>query len=165
MALHGINQSFGKGNGASTMREAMKVHYSSDSYEWATPKDFFDKLNEEFSFTLDVCASHSNAKCAQYFTLEQNGLKQSWEGTCWMNPPYGRGIGEWIKKAYNSSKENGATVVCLVPSRTDTKWFHEYVLQGEIRFIQGRLKFNQSKTPAPFPSMLVIFRPNTNGKI
>lgn len=136
----------------------MKVHYSSDSYEWSTPQEFFDKLNQEFNFTLDVCASESNAKCDSYFYKEIDGLKMKWEGVCWMNPPYGRGIGEWIKKAYNSS-QNGATVVCLVPSRTDTKWFHEYVMQGEIRFIQGRLKFNQSKTPAPFPSMLVIFRP------
>jgi phage N-6-adenine-methyltransferase len=136
----------------------MEVHYSSKSCEWETPIKFFQELDKEFHFTLDVCASESNRKCESYFDKEVDGLKMKWEGVCWMNPPYGRGIGEWIRKAYMSAAW-GATVVCLIPSRTDTKWFHDYVMKGEIRFIQGRLKFNQAKTPAPFPSMLVIFKP------
>lgn len=122
---------------------------------WETPKDLFDKLDEEFEFQTDVCAIKQNAKCQCFYTPEQNGLKQIWTGVCWCNPPYGRGIEKWMKKAY----ESNATVVCLVPARTDTKWFHDFVLgKAEIRFIRGRLKFGNSKNSAPFPSMLVIYR-------
>ena len=130
--------------------------FTSKTDDWATPQDFFNELNKEFNFTLDVCASEENAKCAQYFTKEIDGLKQEWHGTCFMNPPYGREISKWMEKAYKSSLE-GATVVCLVPSRTDTKWWHEYAMKGQIRFIKGRLKFGNSKNSAPFPSALVIF--------
>lgn len=119
---------------------------------------FFDQLNEEFHFTVDVCAIPENAKCEKFFTPEINGLKQEWEGVCWCNPPYGREIGKWVEKAYIASTW-GATVVMLLPARTDTKWFHEYIYnKSEIRFVKGRLKFGNSKTAAPFPSMVVIFK-------
>lgn len=133
------------------------VHFSSNTDLWSTPQDFFDKLNAEFHFQTDVCALPENAKCEHYFTPEQDGLKQIWGGQCWMNPPYGREIGKWMKKAYESSLQ-GATVVCLVPSRTDTRWWHDYAVKGEIRFIKGRLKFGDSRNSAPFPSAVVIFR-------
>ena len=133
--------------------------FTSNTDMWATPLDFFNKLNEEFKFETDVCAIESNAKCKKFFTPEMNGLKQEWTGVCWMNPPYGRGIGEWIKKAYESSL-NGATVVCLIPSRTDTKWWHDYCMKGEVRLVKGRLKFGDSKNSAPFPSAVVIFSKN-----
>ncbi|ETK27382.1 phage N-6-adenine-methyltransferase [Paenibacillus larvae] len=134
-----------------------KVHYSSKTDMWETPQNLFDRLNEEFKFDLDVCAIPENAKCKRYFTPSEDGLKQEWKGACWMNPPYGRQIGKWIAKAYESSLE-GATVVCLVPSRTDTKWWHGYCMKGEIRFIRGRLKFGGSPHNAPFPNAVVIFR-------
>lgn len=133
---------------------------TSNTCMWETPQDFFDKLNDEFHFTLDVCAIESNAKCSNYFTPEIDGLKQDWNkygGVCWMNPPYGREIIHWVKKAYETSIQ-GTTVVCLLPSRTDTKWWHEYCMKGEVRFIKGRLKFGGSKNSAPFPSAVVIFR-------
>lgn len=137
----------------------MAVHFSSKTSDWETPQDFFDRLNSEFHFELDVCASPENAKCPRYFTPEEDGLKQKWTGVCWMNPPYGREIGRWVKKAYESAQE-GATVVCLLPARTDTSWWHDYCMKGEIRFIRGRLKFGGAKHPAPFPSAVVVFRPN-----
>jgi len=135
-----------------------KVMFSSKKTEWETPRALFDELNREFGFTLDVCALPENAKCDLFFTPKTDGLSQSWKGhMCWMNPPYGREIGKWVKKAYEES-QRGATVVCLLPARTDTRWFHEYCTKGEIRFIKGRLKFGGCKNSAPFPSMIVIFR-------
>ena len=132
------------------------ILFSSKSEMWETPQELFDNLNAEFHFTVDVCATKDNAKCEKFFTPEMDGLKQEWTGVCWCNPPYGRGIGKWMKKA----AEVQATVVCLVPARTDTKWFHDWVLnRAEIRFIRGRLHFNGSKNSAPFPSMLVIYQP------
>lgn len=131
--------------------------YSSATCEWATPQEFFDKLNAEYKFETDVCATAENAKCAHYYNKEQDGLAQEWHGKCWMNPPYGREIGKWMCKALESARKNGATVVCLVPSRTDTKWWHDYAMQGEVRFIRGRLKFGGAKNSAPFPSAVVIF--------
>ena len=129
--------------------------FSSKTDMWATPKDFFEKINLEFNFDLDVCAIPENAKCEKFFSPEQDGLKQEWVGKCWMNPPYGREIGKWVKKAYESK----TLVVALLPARTDTKWFHEYIYgKAEIRFIKGRLKFGGSSNSAPFPSMLVIWR-------
>lgn len=126
---------------------------------WGTPQAFFDQLDAEFHFTLDVCATPDNAKCARYFTPERNGLAQSWAGeVCWMNPPYGDALNEWMPKAYAESL-NGATVVCLVPSRTDTRWWHAYAMRGEVRFVKGRLKFVGAKWGATFPSAVVIFRP------
>ena len=125
--------------------------------EGATPQDFFEQQNKLYgAFDIDVCANSENAKCAKYFDKEMDGLKQIWTGKCWMNPPYGRSIGLWMKKAYESSL-NGATVVCLVPARTDTKWWHDYAVKGQITFIRGRLKFGGSKNSAPFPSALIVF--------
>lgn len=135
---------------------AMNVHFSSKTDMWATPQILFDELNKKFSFEVDVCAIAENAKCEKYFTPEMDGLKQEWHGICWMNPPYGRGIGEWIKKAYESSMA-GALVVCLLPARTDTRWFHDYCTKGKIQFIRGRLKFGGHQNAAPFPSMIVVF--------
>ena len=134
------------------------VHFSSKTCEWSTPQELFDKLDAEFHFTLDVCATKQNAKCKKYFTEKDDGLGMAWPGIVWMNPPYGRQIQQWVKKAYESSLE-GATVVCLLPARTCTRWFHDYCLKGEVQFIKGRLKFGGVKDNAPFPNMLVIFRP------
>lgn len=133
--------------------------FSSNSSEWETPQDFFHNLDREFCFNLDVCATKENAKCEHYFTPEQDGLSQEWQGTCWMNPPYGREIGKWMEKAVKSMLGGGVTVVCLVPARTDTAWWHTWVMPyaSEIRFIKGRLTFN-GKAPAPFPSAIVIYR-------
>ena len=131
------------------------VLYSSESEVWETPKDLFDKLDAEFHFDIDVCALPSNAKCTTFFTPEQDGLTQKWEGVCWMNPPYGRKIGAWMRKALEAK----TTVVCLVPARTDTKWWHDYAMKAsEIRFVKGRLKFGDSKNSAPFPSAIIVFR-------
>jgi len=131
--------------------------FTSQTDNWETPQVFFEKLNDEFHFDLDVCASLANAKCKKFYTKEQDGLNQEWTGVCWMNPPYGKEIAKWIIKAYESSL-GGATVVCLIPSRTDTAWWHDYVMKGTIRFIRGRLKFGNSKNSAPFPSAIVIFQ-------
>lgn len=136
------------------------VMFSSKTDMWETPQDFFDELNDEFSFTLDVAASDHNAKCYHYYTQHEDGLKMPWHGVVWCNPPYGREIGKWVKKAYFEAIL-GTTVVMLIPARTDTKWFHDYILgKAEVRFIRGRLKFGGSKNSAPFPSMVVIFRKN-----
>lgn len=136
------------------------VHFSSASEEWPTPQDFFDKYDAIYHFDLDVAATAENAKCPRFFTKKDNGLLQNWGGggvTCWMNPPYGREIIHWMKKAFDSAQA-GATVVCLVPARTDTKWWHEYAMKGEIEFIRGRLKFGGHKNSAPFPSAIIVFK-------
>lgn len=132
--------------------------WSSATDEWATPQDFFDDLDAELHFTLDPCATPENAKCLRYFTREDDGLAQEWTGVVFMNPPYGRGIGAWVRKAYESAQA-GATVACLLPARTDTAWFHDYCARGEVRFVRGRLRFGGAKENAPFPSMVVVFRP------
>lgn len=136
-----------------------KVMFSSKRDDWETPQDLFDKLNVKFNFTLDPCASTENAKCQKYFTQEQDGLKQDWQGeTVFCNPPYGREIKKWVIKAYQESLKPDTLVVMLLPSRTDTTWFHDYILPyGKIDFIKGRLKFGGSKNSAPFPSMIVVF--------
>ncbi len=133
--------------------------FSSKTDQWATPQDFFDKLNAAFKFDIDVCALPENAKCAVYYTPQDDGLEQDWRGTVWMNPPYGTEISAWVRKAYQAAKNNGATVVCLLPARVDTKWWHAYCVKGEVHFLQGRLKFGGSKNSAPFPSVVVVFRP------
>lgn len=134
------------------------VMFSSKTDMWATPQDFFEEVDKEFNFNLDVCAIPENAKCSKYFSPDMNGLEQEWNGMCWMNPPYGREIGKWIKKAFEESLK-GATVVCLLPSRTDTRWFHHYIYhRAEVRFLKGRIKFGGAENNAPFPNMLVIFR-------
>ncbi|WP_032881768.1 DNA N-6-adenine-methyltransferase [Acinetobacter sp. WC-323] len=128
---------------------------------WATPQDFFDKLNAIFDFDLDVCALPENAKCERYFTPEIDGLSQEWTGTCWMNPPYGREISLWIEKAVETANA-GYTVVALLPARTDVGWWQSHCLNREIHFIRGRLKFGGSKTNAPFGCAVVVFRPSLN---
>lgn len=132
---------------------------SSNTNEWATPVKFFEELNKEFNFTLDPCATSENAKCKKFYTKKDDGLLKSWDNEIvFMNPPYGKEIIKWVEKAYNENLK-GATIVCLLPARTDTRWFHNYIYnKHEIRFIKGRLKFNDSKQSAPFPSMLVIMK-------
>jgi phage N-6-adenine-methyltransferase len=132
------------------------VHFSSQTDDWATPQDFFDRLDAIFAFTLDPCADAKNAKCTRYFTRVDDGLAQDWDGErVYMNPPYGRAIGEWVKKA----SEAKALVVCLLPARTDTRWWHDYVVgtDGHIIYLRGRLSFGTSANAAPFPSAVVIF--------
>lgn len=139
--------------------DRLSVHFSSKTDLWATPESLFQELAAEFGFTLDVCATAENAKCGAYFTKEQDGLRQQWTGVCWMNPPYGRDIGLWVRKAFESSQD-GATVVCLIPARTDTAWWHEHVTKAtEVRFIRGRLRFGDAVASAPFPSAIVVFKP------
>ena len=138
----------------------LDVHYSSKTNEWSTPQDFFDELDKEFNFTLDPCSTSENAKCAKYFTVEDDGLKQDWSNdVVFMNPPYGREIKHWIKKAYEEHIKD-ATVVCLIPSRTDTTYWHDYIFgkASDIRFLRGRLKFGDSKNSAPFPSAVIIYK-------
>lgn len=134
--------------------------FSSATNEWATPQEFFDELNEEFNFTLDPCATPQNAKCKKFYTIKEDGLKQNWQGeTVFCNPPYGRSIKDWVRKCYEESKKPNTIVVMLIPARTDTVYFHDYIygLAKEIRFLRGRLKFGGSKNSAPFPSMVVVF--------
>lgn len=141
--------------------QTMSTLFSSATDLWSTPQDFYDRLNDEFTFTLDPCTDGMNAKCERYFTKDDDGLTQEWAPhTTFMNPPYGRVIGDWIRKAYEES-EKGATVVCLIPARTDTRYWHDYVMKAdEIRLVRGRLKFGGSKGNAPFPSAVVVFRKN-----
>lgn len=136
------------------------VMFSSKTDVWATPQEFYDKLNDEFHFTLDPCADESNHKCDKYFTEKQDGLLQDWGGNIvFCNPPYGKVIGDWVKKAFEEAQKPNTTVVMLIPARTDTKYFHEYIYKKhEIRFIKGRLKFGDSKNSAPFPSMVVVMK-------
>lgn len=140
-----------------------EVMFSSKKMDWATPQDFYDKLNSEFHFTLDPCADESNHKCDRYYTERDNGLEQCWGGgqTVFCNPPYGRVIKDWVKKCSEEAKRPDTTVVMLIPARTDTAYFHDYIYKKpnvEIRFLRGRLKFGDGKNSAPFPSMVVIFR-------
>jgi len=139
------------------------VHFMKKTNEWATPQYLFDALDQEFHFTLDPCATDENHKCARYFTSKEDGLSKSWaRERVFMNPPYGNQIGLWIAKAFTESLQ-GALVVCLIPSRTDTRYWHDYVMKAdEIRFIQGRVKFvGRSDESAPFPSAIVVFQPVT----
>ena len=131
---------------------------SSNTPEWATPQKFFNDLDAEFHFTLDPCSTHENAKCENHFTKDDDGLSQNWGGhRVFCNPPYGRELPKWVKKCYEESRH--ADVVMLIPARTDTRWFHDYIYgKAEIRFIKGRLKFGNAKQSAPFPSMVVIYR-------
>ena len=142
-----------------TTQETM---FSSKSNEWETPQDFYEQLNRSFSFTLDPCCSKTTAKCENYFTAEDDGLKQDWEGhRVFMNPPYGRQISKWIENAHNEGNKVGTTVVCLIPARTDTKYWHKHCMKAsEIYFVKGRLKFGgkDKNNSAPFPSAVVVFR-------
>jgi site-specific DNA-methyltransferase (adenine-specific) len=133
---------------------------SNKSNEWETPQDIFDKLNKEFNFTLDPCCTHENAKCKKHYTIKENGLSQLWfDEVVFMNPPYGREIGKWIRKAYEESYYS--TVVCLIPARTDTRYWHDYIFgkADDIRFLKGRIYFsNDGKRGAsPFPSAVIIY--------
>ena len=134
--------------------------FTSNTDQWATPQWFYDELNKEFNFNLDPCADEHNHKCEKYFNREQNGLTQDWSGyRVFCNPPYGREIGKWVKKAHDTNRDSNSLIVMLLPARTDTKWFHDYIYgKTEIRFLKGRLKFGGSKNSAPFPSMVVVFR-------
>lgn len=137
--------------------------FSSNKDDWETPQEFFDCLDEEFGFTLDVCADDFNHKCSKYYTKEQDGLQQEWgDESVWCNPPYGRQIALWVRKCYLHGK-NGGVAVMLVPARTDTKWFHNVWGKPnvEIRFVKGRLKFSGAKDAAPFPSMIIVFNGNS----
>lgn len=116
--------------------------------DWHTPKALYAALDDEFHFTMDPCKPG-----------DFGGLQARWHGVVWCNPPYGRTISAWIARGFSAAREGGATVVMLLPSRTDTRWWHDYCLSGEIRFIRGRLKFGEAKNSAPFPSAIVIFRP------
>lgn len=124
--------------------------------DWETPQALFDRLNSEFNFQTDVCANETNHKCARYFSPAQDGLKQEWSGMCWMNPPYGRRIVPWIEKAYQSACSGHATVVCLIPVRSDNEWW-KYVLQSELRFIRGRITFVGAESGMMVPSAIAVF--------
>jgi len=136
----------------------------SNSTDWETPGEVFDPLNEEFGFTLDAAASPENTKVPDnFFTVDDDALSRDWKGVVWLNPPYGRAIGHFIKKAHDEAMLHGATVVALVPARTDTRYWHDYIFdKAEIRFLKGRIKFLRSgdhpPSPAPFPSAVVIWR-------
>jgi len=140
--------------------ENIQVMFSSKDDKWSTPQDFFDELNTEFGFTLDPCADEFNHKCNKYYTEEDDGLLQDWRGErVFCNPPYGKAIKDWVRKAYIEGCKPNTTVVMLIPARTDTIYFHKYIYhKAEIRFLKGRLKFGNSKNSAPFPSMVVIYR-------
>lgn len=143
--------------------------FTSTTEEWGTPRDFFAMLDAEFGFTLDVCATEHNAKVPLFFDRQDDGLAQPWAPhVCWMNPPYGRVIGAWVEKAYREAK-NGATVVCLIPARTDTAYWHDYAMKAdEIRLVRGRLHFEGVESKghnAPFPQAVVVFRPAASRSI
>ena len=141
----------------------MDVHFSSKTNEWATPQCFFDRLDAEFNFTLDPCSDGLNAKCGKFYTQEDDGLTQSWTGErVFMNPPYGRVIGDWVRKAYEESQK-GALIVALTPARTDTRYWHDYVMKAdEIRLVKGRIKFGDGSNSAPFPSAVVVWQDGLN---
>lgn len=144
--------------------------FSSKSNEWETPEELFHQLNEKYHFNLDPASTDENAKCENHYTIADNGLLKDWGGcNVFVNPPYGREIGKWVKKSYEESLKPNTTIVMLIPARTDTAWFHDYCTKGKLTFLRGRLKFinkslpsyHQNKdfkvSPAPFPSMIVVF--------
>lgn len=134
--------------------------FSSRTDEWETPQEFFNMLDAEFHFNLDPCATDENYKCAKYYTIADDGISKNWGGyRVFCNPPYGRELPKWVKKAYEESRKPKTIVVMLIPARTDTRWFHDFIYhKAEIRFIKGRLKFGDANNSAPFPSMVVVFR-------
>lgn len=133
--------------------------FTSKTDEWETPQAFFNEWDRQFHFTLDACANEKNHKCDKYYTKEDNGLVKDWGGEIvWCNPPYGKNISEWVKKCHIELQKKGTVIVALLPARTDTKWFHEYVYYEALTyFVKGRLKFGDSKNSAPFPSMVCIW--------
>jgi phage N-6-adenine-methyltransferase len=141
-------------------KNTQKTMFSSKTGEWSTPQEFFDKLNWRFGpFDLDPCAAIHNTKCANFYTEAEDGLSKDWTGhTVFINPPYGKGIDKWIKKGYDASRDGETRVVMLIPSRTDTKYWHNYVMKAsEVYFLKGRLKFGDSVNSAPFPSAVIVF--------
>jgi len=132
--------------------------FAAKSVEYETPQDLFDGLNAEFGFTCDVASTDGNAKCQHHFTRETDGLKQEWTGVCWCNPPYGREMVQWVRKARLAAESGAATTVMLIPARTNTAWWHDEVMRGEVRFVRGRPKFNGGKHGLPFPLAIVVFR-------
>ncbi len=146
---------------AARQRQRTKPYFLTGTPEWATPPELFARLDAEHGpFTLDVCATPDNAKCASYFTKADDALSQIWRGVCWMNPPYGRDLGRWVAKAVDSAAA-GATVVCLLPARTDTAWWRDFAPLGQVEFLRGRVRFNGgngSTSAAPFPSCVIVFR-------
>ena len=141
-------------------KNTQRAMFSSKSNDWGTPQNFYDKLDNSFGpFTLDPCSDGQNNKTDNYFTKEQNGLSQDWSGNkVFMNPPYGRAIKDWLKKAYEEGQKPNTTVVCLIPARTDTKYWHDYVMKAQaVYFVKGRLKFGDSNNSAPFPSAVIVF--------
>ena len=145
-------------------KTTQKAMFSSNTVEWETPVVFFNKLNEDYGFTLDPCATSGTAKCPQYFTKDDDGLSKDWGGNVvFMNPPYGRVIKDWVRKAWQEGTKPDTTVVCLVPARTDTRWWHDYCMKAEkAYFVKGRLKFGNSSNSAPFPSAVVVFNSKDN---
>jgi phage N-6-adenine-methyltransferase len=140
-------------------RRKRSVHFRSDSCEWSTPPEFFDQVNAQFGFTLDACATPENPRCEHFYTRQQDGLAQRWQGRVWCNPPYGAGVGRRLEKAWQSvSSGEAEVVVCLVPARTDTAWGHDWATRAEIEFLRGRLRFGGKDSSAPFPSALLVFR-------
>jgi len=141
-----------------------KALLSSKKMDYCTPQDFFEKLDAEFHFALDAAATERSAKCPAFYTPETDGLHSPWNiagGAVFCNPPYGRDTGKWVRKAHEEAK-SGATIVLLIPARTDTSYFHDYIYgKAEIRFVRGRLKFEDEDgttyAPAPFPSMVVVY--------
>lgn len=141
-------------------RRERNIFWSED--EWETPPDLYERLNREFRFTIDVAANSRNAKCDRFFSAADDGLRQTWSGTCWMNPPYDHRLELWLRKAFESARAGEATVVALLPARTSSRWWHEVVLPSasEIRFVRGRLRFGSINARALFPSVIVVFRCN-----
>ena len=142
-------------------KNTTKLMFSSKSNDWATPQSFFDKLNGIFGpFTLDAAASSDNYKVANHYTEADDSLSQDWSGNrVFLNPPYGRALKDWVKKAYEEGQKDDTTVVMLIPARTDTQYWHDYVMKAdEIRFVRGRIKFGDGTNSAPFPSAVVVFR-------
>lgn len=149
------------------------IFFSSKKDDWETPQKLFDKLDKRFHFDIDLAASDKNRKCEKYYTKKDDALSKEWSGTCWCNPPYGRNIKHWVKKASDSCSNGCATIVMLIPARTDTIWFHEYIYKNKNAkyiFVKGRIVFEVNGKPmhgknsmrAPFPSMLVLFKKGVN---
>jgi phage N-6-adenine-methyltransferase len=133
--------------------------------DWETPWPLFERYNAVHGFTLDACALPHNAKCARYYTPAVDGLVQDWANErVWLNPPYGRGIRDWMEKAYREASRNGALVVALVPARTDSGWWHDYVKPADVEFLRGRVKFVGAPYNAPFPCAVVVWRPMFKGR-
>ena len=136
-----------------------ELRFKSATNEWSTPESLWKPLDDEFGFTLDVCSTHENAKCEHHFTLDEDGLKQPWSGVAWMNPPYGAQLARWVKKCHDEAKR-GVLVVGLIPVRSNTSYWHDYVMGNEIRFVRGYPKFGNAKQGLKAPLAVVIWRPN-----